>query len=57
MPRLKTTDLRVDSFPVMPDDDGAAALATVWDSTGCCDTRLDCSSACREPTNICEVCG
>jgi hypothetical protein len=57
MARLNAADLKVDTFVPLPDDGGAEPESTLWDSTGCCDSRMDCSTACRQPTNVCEVCG
>lgn len=59
MARLELSQLEVDTFPTGPDGGDATPQAeTFWASTGyCCDTRFDCSTACRQPTNVCEVCG
>lgn len=58
--RLDSEQLVVETFPTTPADPGEQEpqAETFWASTGfCCDTNRDCSTACRQPTNICEVCG
>lgn len=54
--RLNANDLRVDTFPTGPEAGDVEPASTLWDSTGCCDSRRDCSTACRVPTNVCEAC-
>ena len=55
MSRLDLTQLEVETFPTSEEDQG---ILSFTGSTGfCCDTDRDCSTACRKPTNICEVCG
>ncbi|HET7233481.1 MAG TPA: hypothetical protein VFJ16_25950 [Longimicrobium sp.] len=53
MPRMKidVASLTVVSFPTTAVAAGAEALSDSW-----LDTRLDCSSKCREPTNIYQAC-
>lgn len=55
MARLDLNTLDVETFPTVPEESDSIQFTG---STGyCCDTNRDCSSACRRPTNICEVCG
>ena len=51
---LDVMQLEVETFPVGPDD---AKITSFTGSTGyCCDTFRDCSTHCRQPTNVCEIC-
>ena len=55
MARLDLSQLQVETFPTASEQQG---IQSWTGSTGyCCDTRFDCSAGCRQPTNICEVCG
>ena len=60
--RLDANQLHVESFPTAPGtqpepDPLQPQNETLWASTGfCCDTRRDCSTLCRAPTNVCEAC-
>lgn len=55
MSRLDFAALEVESFPTLPDESDSIQFTGSTDY--CCDTNRDCSSACRRPTNICQVCG
>jgi len=54
MPKMKidVASLTIVSFPTTAVAAGAEALADTYSL----DTRLDCSSKCREPTNIYQAC-
>ena len=58
MARLDISNLEVESFSAGgPPMDNQLQGSTLWESTNyCCDTRFDCSSKCRVPTNVCEAC-
>jgi hypothetical protein len=60
MTRLDSSQLKVESFHTSRGggEQQIQSDETLWASTGyCCDTLFDCSSACRQPTNVCQVCG
>jgi hypothetical protein len=53
--RLDASQLEVESFPTATD---ATEVSNWTGSTeACCDSDLDCSGGCDQPTNICAVCG
>ena len=57
MARLDLTQLQVETFTAGGLPDPQVQGSTLWESTNyCCDTRFDCSSKCRVPTNVCEAC-
>jgi hypothetical protein len=57
MARLDLTQLQVETFTTAGLPDPQVQGSTLWESTNyCCDTRFDCSSKCRVPTNVCEAC-